>query len=118
MAGGVHTRRGELPLTARLGEVARAYQRTLAANPRHPEALVGISLVALASGQTEAAIQMAGAAVAAAPTMETAWVALGQAWKVAGRKWGGGTGVPGGNPAEWKECAGADGIGGTAACGG
>ncbi|HSZ17662.1 MAG TPA: tetratricopeptide repeat protein, partial [Terracidiphilus sp.] len=28
---------------------------------------------------------MAGAAVAAAPTMETAWVALGQAWKVAGR---------------------------------
>ena len=85
MAGGVHTRRGELPLTARLGEVARAYQRTLAANSRHPEALVGISLVALASGQTEAAIQMAGAAVAAAPTMETAWVALGQAWKVAGR---------------------------------
>lgn len=85
MAGGVHTRRGELPLTARLSEVARGYQRTLAVNPRHPEALVGISLVALASGQTEAAIQMAGAAVAAAPTMETAWVALGQAWKVAGQ---------------------------------
>ena len=43
-----------------------------------------MSLVALASRQTEAAVKMAAAAVAAAPEMGTAWVALGQALKAAG----------------------------------
>lgn len=73
-------------LTGRLSEAALAYQRILAANPRHPEALIGMSLVALASRQTEAAVRMAAAAAAAAPGMVTAWVALGQALKAAGRQ--------------------------------
>jgi tetratricopeptide (TPR) repeat protein len=54
-------------------------------NPRQPEALVGICLVALASGQPEAAIKMAQSAVSAAPAMVPAWVALGQALKAAHR---------------------------------
>ena len=72
-------------LTGRLTEVALGYQRMLEQNPGQPEALVGMSLVALASRQTEAAVKMAGAAVAAAPKMGVAWVALGQALKAAGR---------------------------------
>ena len=70
-------------LTGRLTEVALGYQRMLHENPREPEALVGITLVALASHQTEAAVEMANAAVAAAPKMGAAWVALGQALKAA-----------------------------------
>ncbi len=73
-------------LTGKLTEVALGYQRTLEENPRHPQALVGMSLVALASNQAEAAVQMATAAVEAAPWMGTAWVALGQACKAAGRR--------------------------------
>ena len=72
-------------LTGRLTEVALDYQRMLKANPRHPEALVGMSLVALASRQSEAAVLMASAAVVAAPRMSMAWVALGQAHKAAGQ---------------------------------
>jgi len=71
-------------LTGHLTEVALGFQRILVDNPCHPEALVGISLVALASGQSEAAVKMAKAAVAAAPEMVPAWVALGQAFKAAG----------------------------------
>jgi tetratricopeptide (TPR) repeat protein len=71
------------PQTGRLTEVALGYQQMLRENPRQPEALVGIALVALASRQTEAAIRMAQAAVASAPQMITAWVALGQALKAA-----------------------------------
>jgi tetratricopeptide (TPR) repeat protein len=82
------TTRTDVPqqLTGRLTEVALGYQRTLAANPRHPQALVGMCLVALASNQAEAAVEMATAAVEAAPAMITAWVALGQAFKAAGRR--------------------------------
>jgi tetratricopeptide (TPR) repeat protein len=65
--------------------VALGYQKMLSANPRHPQALVGMSLVAVASRQPEAAVKMASAAVEAAPGMGTAWVALGQALKAAGR---------------------------------
>jgi tetratricopeptide (TPR) repeat protein len=72
-------------LTGHLTEVALGYQRMLEENPCQPEALVGISLVALASRQPEAAVKMATAAVTAAPEMGTAWVALGQALKAAGR---------------------------------
>jgi tetratricopeptide (TPR) repeat protein len=72
-------------LTGDLTGIALGYQRTLAKNPRHPEALVGMSLVALASRQAEAAVRMAKAAVAVAPALGTAWVALGQALKAAGR---------------------------------
>jgi tetratricopeptide (TPR) repeat protein len=72
-------------LTGRLTEVARGYQQTLASNPRQPEALVGMSLVALASRQPEAAVTMAAAAVAAAPEMVPAWIVLGQAQKAAHR---------------------------------
>jgi tetratricopeptide (TPR) repeat protein len=71
-------------LTGNLTEVALGFQRMLVENPCHPEALIGISLVALASGQSEAAVKMAKAAVAAAPGMLPAWVALGQALKAAG----------------------------------
>ncbi|MGB7546598.1 MAG: tetratricopeptide repeat protein [Terracidiphilus sp.] len=72
-------------LTGRLTEVALGYQRMLEQNPCQPEALMGISLVALASRQPEAAVAMARAAVAAAPQLGTAWVTLGQALKAAGR---------------------------------
>jgi len=44
-----------------------------------------MSLVALASRQSAAAVKMAEAAVAAAPQMGTAWVALGQALKAVSR---------------------------------
>ncbi len=72
-------------LTGRLTEVALGYQKTLRENPRHPQALAGMSLVALASRQPEAAVKMASAAVQVAPQMGVAWVALGQALKAAGR---------------------------------
>jgi tetratricopeptide (TPR) repeat protein len=72
-------------LTGRLTEVALGFQRVLAGNPGDAEALVGMSLVALASGQTEAAVKMASAAAATAPAATrlagAAWVALGQALK-------------------------------------
>ncbi len=66
-------------------EVARGYQITLLKDRSNPRALAGISLVALASRQHEASIQMAKAAVAVAPAMDLAWVTLGQALKAAGR---------------------------------
>jgi tetratricopeptide (TPR) repeat protein len=72
-------------LTGRLAQVALGYQRTLDENPRQPQALVGISLVALASRQFEAAVKMAETAVDVAPEMVNAWIALGQALKAAGR---------------------------------
>jgi predicted Zn-dependent protease len=63
-------------------------------NHRDPKALVGISLVALASRQFEASVQMAKAAVAAAPAMDVAWVTLGQALKAAGQMRRGEAGLP------------------------
>ena len=69
----------------RLCEIALCYQRALKRNPQQPEALVGMSLVALSSRQTEAAVKMAAAAVTAAPEMGAAWVALGQALKASDR---------------------------------
>lgn len=72
-------------LTGRLTEVALGYQRVLEGDPRNPEALVGMSLVALASRQTEAALKMASAAVGVCPEMGAAWVALGQGFRAAGR---------------------------------
>jgi tetratricopeptide (TPR) repeat protein len=72
-------------LTTRLTEVALACQRSLSENPRQPQALVGMSLVALASRQAEAAVTMAAAAVSVAPRMGVAWVTLGQALKGARR---------------------------------
>ncbi|HEV2214760.1 MAG TPA: tetratricopeptide repeat protein, partial [Terracidiphilus sp.] len=72
-------------LTGRLTEVALECQRALEANPAHPQALVGMSLVALASGQAEGAVAMAQAAVRAAPEMAAAWVALGHAEKLRGK---------------------------------
>jgi tetratricopeptide (TPR) repeat protein len=73
-------------LAGRLSEVALGYQRMLAENPCNPKALVGMSLVALASRQSEAAVKMARAALAMVPKMGTAWVVLGQALKAAGRR--------------------------------
>jgi tetratricopeptide (TPR) repeat protein len=85
MAMAAIKRRAELPFSQRLNEAALGYQRMLQKNHRDPKALVGIGLVALASGQFEASVQMAKAAVAAAPAMDVAWVTLGQALKAAGR---------------------------------
>ncbi len=79
-------RTGAAPgLTGRLTEVALGYQRMLTENPRHPQALVGMCLVAIASRQPEAAVKMAPAAGDCTPGMGTAWVALGQALKAVGR---------------------------------
>jgi tetratricopeptide (TPR) repeat protein len=72
-------------LEGRLTEAALGYQQMLAVDPQKPEALAGMSLVALASRQTEAAVKMATAATLAAPRMGPAWVALGQALKAAER---------------------------------
>ena len=72
-------------LTGRLTEVALGYQTMLEQNPCQPLALVGISLVALASRQFDAAVKMATAAVFAAPEMSNGWVALGQALMAGGR---------------------------------
>jgi Flp pilus assembly protein TadD len=85
--------RSDLPVlygTKNLAEVAKGYQRVLKANPRHSESLVGMCLVALASGQNDAAVRMAEAAieasVGAAPGIAFAYVAHGQALKACGRK--------------------------------
>ena len=75
----------EETFTGRLSEVACGYQRMLERDPRNPEALVGMSLVALASRQVAAAVKMAVAGVSAAPWMGAAWVALGQALKASER---------------------------------
>jgi tetratricopeptide (TPR) repeat protein len=77
--------RSGAPLMDRLTEVALGYQQMLAVDPQKPEALAGMSLVALASRQIEAAVKMATAATLAAPRMGPAWVALGQALKAAER---------------------------------
>jgi len=66
-------------LTDRLTEVALDYQTRLLSDPTNAEALLGMGLVALASGQTAAAVQMACAGVSSAPQMIPAWVTLGQA---------------------------------------
>ena len=72
-------------LRGRLTETAFECQRTLAANPHDVKALLGMSLIALVSGQHVAAVQMAQAAVAEAPALGSAWIALGQSLKAAGR---------------------------------
>lgn len=72
-------KRTQLPLTGRLRKVALRYQKILEQNPHHGEALAGMSLIALASRQYDAAFGMAKAAVAAAPRMAAAWIVFGQA---------------------------------------
>lgn len=72
-------------MAGRLAEIALCYQRALERNPQQPEALVGMSLIALSSRQTEAAVKMAAAGAAAAPAMGAAWIVLGQALKAAER---------------------------------
>ena len=83
-----HNQRANKPLklTVHLREVAQRYQQTLARNPRNAEALAGMSLVALASRQADAAVRMAQAAVAVAPAMSPAWVVLGQALRAVGQR--------------------------------
>jgi len=73
------------PLHGRLTEVALGYQRMLTTDPQNAEALVGMGLVALASGQTAEAVMMARAGVEVAPRMGPAWVTLGQALKAEGQ---------------------------------
>lgn len=71
------------PLRAGLTAIALRARLALSNDPRNPEALIVMSLVAMASRQPNAAIGMAKAAVVAAPAMITAWVTLGQALKSA-----------------------------------
>ncbi len=78
-------RRQTRGLPARLPEVASRYQRALQHDPHNAIALVGMSVVALASRQPEAAVVMAQAAVSVASHMIPAWVALGQALKACAR---------------------------------
>ncbi len=85
VAGSLANLNEDEPLTGRLVEVALGYQQMLERDPQNPEALVGMGLVALASGQTGEAIRMAQAGVAAAPQMGPAWVTLGQSLKASGR---------------------------------
>jgi tetratricopeptide (TPR) repeat protein len=73
--------RQDAPLSGRLCEIAEDYQRTLIQDPSNIEALLGMCLVALASHQTKAAVQMAQKAVAVASVNSVAWVTLGQALK-------------------------------------
>ena len=68
-------------LHGRLAEIADGCQKMLAQNSAHAGALIGMCLVAMASRQNEAAVKMASAAVAAAPELPAAWIALGQALK-------------------------------------
>jgi tetratricopeptide (TPR) repeat protein len=72
-------------LTGHLTVVGRNYQQVLERDPRNPVALLGMSLVALASGQTEAAVGLAQVAVTVVPQMGPAWVTLGQTLKGVGR---------------------------------
>ena len=73
------------PLTGRLTEAALTYQQMLERDPQNAEALLGMGLVALASGQTEQAVRMAQAGVAVAPGMGPAWVTLGQTLRASNR---------------------------------
>lgn len=73
------------PFTSRLREEAARHQRALERNPRDPEALVAMSLIALASRQIAAAVRMAQAAVALFPAVVPAWVALGHALRAVHR---------------------------------
>jgi tetratricopeptide (TPR) repeat protein len=82
---GVFTGLMKLDGAKSLREVAEDYQRLLMANPQDAESMAGMCVVALASGQNEAAVRMAEAAVDAAPGMAVAHVALGQALKASGR---------------------------------
>ena len=76
-----------------LREIAEGYQRALMTNPGHAASLAGMCVVALASGQNEAAVRMAeaaiqagaGASAGAAPGVALAQVAHGQALKACGR---------------------------------
>jgi tetratricopeptide (TPR) repeat protein len=85
IAGPLASLNKDEPLTGRLTEVALGYQRTLQLDPQNAEALLGMSLVALASGQTAEAVRMAEVGVAVAPEMGPAWVTLGQTLRAAGR---------------------------------
>ncbi len=68
-----------------LVELAVHCQRVLEQDPSQAHALVGIALIALASGQVEAGVRMAAKAVSVAPGWCASWVALGQALKAARR---------------------------------
>jgi tetratricopeptide (TPR) repeat protein len=56
---------------------AQAYRETLQSHPRSPEALLGLSLIARQSNQLQPALNMAQAALAAAPGSALAWANYG-----------------------------------------
>ena len=61
MATLAQNRREEPQLTGRLTEVALGYQRMLQQDPGRPDALLGMSLVALTSHQQAEVVRGAGA---------------------------------------------------------
>lgn len=65
---------------------AQRFQQKLLNNPADPEALVAMSLIALASRQADAAVVTALAATASAPEMLAAWVTLGHALRAQGNE--------------------------------
>lgn len=71
--------------TNHLPTLALRFQQALAENPLNIEALIGMSLIALASRQNASAAVMAKAATAAAPRVGMTWIALGQTLKADGR---------------------------------
>jgi tetratricopeptide (TPR) repeat protein len=66
-------------------QIALAYQRILATNPTHMQSLIGMSLLALAGGQTQHALRLAFAALTTNPGNSACLIAAGQALKAAGR---------------------------------
>ncbi len=80
-----HRSRPRREIPANLTQLALGYQQVLDANPSQTEALVGMSLVALASHQNEAAVVLAKAAVAASPQIGITWITLGQVLKAEDR---------------------------------
>ena len=65
---------------------AKRFQQKLLRDPADPEALVAMSLIALASRQADAAVVTAQAATASAPEMLAAWVTLGHALRAQGNE--------------------------------
>ena len=69
----------------RMLEAARAYQRALESDPADAQALIGMSVLALASGQAEHASRLATVAVGANGRNAAGWIVLGHAHQVRGK---------------------------------
>jgi tetratricopeptide (TPR) repeat protein len=77
------------PLTssraAHLLQSALAWQRRLSRNPSDRDALIGMSFLALAGGQSQNAVKLAQASISAGNNRSSAWAVLAQSLKAVGR---------------------------------